>query len=205
MIPLGGRARPDGDDRALLVTVEPLRRRHLRAVLRIEEQVQPHGWSLGLFLAELRRGAASRRYLVARVGSTVVGYAGVLFVAGDAHVTTVGVHPDWQGHGIGTRLVLTLVRIAVARGNEALTLEVRAGNERAIALYRRFGLAPAGIRQGYYEDNGEDALILWNHDLADPAYPARLDAIEASLPGGTVVTGMSELAGDAAHPEEEAS
>jgi ribosomal-protein-alanine N-acetyltransferase len=208
----GDRTEADGGD--LLVAVEPMRRRHLRAVLRIEEQIQPHGWSLGLFLAELRRGTADRRYLVARVGSTVVGYAGVLFVAGDAHVTTVGVHPDWQGRGVGTRLVVTLARLAVARGNEALTLEVRAGNERAIALYRRIGMAPAGVRKGYYEDDGEDALILWCHDLADAGYPARLDAVDATIPGATVVDGLSELTDGAvtgggaarlAHLEEEAS
>lgn len=176
------------------VVVEPMRRRHLRAVLRIEEQVQPHGWSLGLFLAELRRGTESRRYVVARCGGTVVGFAGLLFVAGDAHVTTVAVDPAWQGHAIGTRLVLALARLATARGAEALTLEVRAGNERAIALYRRFGLAPAGVRKGYYEPDGEDALVLWCHDLPTPGWPRRLAEIEAALPAPLRLTGFAELA-----------
>ena len=85
-----------------------------------------------------------------------------------------------QRVGEATRRVAIKV-LAAARGNEALTLEVRAGNERAIALYRRIGMAPAGVRKGYYEDDGEDALILWCHDLADAGYPARLDQLDSYL------------------------
>ena len=70
--------------------------------------------------------------------------------ADDGHVTTIAVDPAWQRHGIGTRLLLALCREAVDRGVKALTLEVRAGNEPAQAMYRRFGFAPAGVRKNYY-------------------------------------------------------
>ena len=79
-----------------------------------------------------------------------------------------------------------LVREARRRGTTALTLEVRAGNEPAKALYRRFGFAPAGIRKDYYAEVGEDALIMWAHDVDADEYGALLDLIEAGLPPAEV-------------------
>ena len=60
---------------------------------------------------------------------------------------------------------------------------MRASNQAAQALYRRFGLAPAGIRRGYYREVDEDAIIMWAEEIDGPTYGARLDAIEAGLAG----------------------
>jgi ribosomal-protein-alanine N-acetyltransferase len=165
-----------------------MRRRHLRAVLRIEALVYPRPWSLGLFLSELGL-RATRAYVVARVGPTVVGYAGLLLAAGDGHITTVAVDPAWHRHGVATRMLLALARTAVARGCTSLTLEVRVSNGAAQDLYRRFGFVPAGIRKGYYQETNEDALVMWAHDVDSPAYAERLGDIEATLPGTTVLEG----------------
>ncbi|MBX3286588.1 MAG: ribosomal protein S18-alanine N-acetyltransferase [Acidimicrobiales bacterium] len=185
------------------VTVTPMRRRHLPAVLAIEAQVYPKPWSSKLFEEELDR--PGRAYLVARVGSTVVGYAGVLLLADDGHVATVAVDPARQGTGIATRLLLELLRSAVDLGARQLTLEVRVSNQRAQALYRRFGFAPAGARKAYYADNGEDALVMWVHDVQGAAFAERLLAVASSLPSPTVRQGFDPAAepvaaGAAAHP-----
>ena len=170
------------------IVISPMRRRHLRAVLAIEERTSSTPWSLGLFLAEARR--EERVYLVARAGHRVVGFAGLLFALTDGHVTTIAVDPDRQGGRIGTRLLLVLLRRAIERGAEAVTLEVRASNDPAQALYRRFGFAPAGVRKGYYRDPVEDALVLWAHDIHLPAYAERLAAIEDDLPSPLVAEGI---------------
>jgi [ribosomal protein S18]-alanine N-acetyltransferase len=166
--------------------IEPLRRRHVPAVTRIERLVSANPWSADLFRGELALSEASRHYRVARHGGRLVGFGGLMFVVDEAHVTTLSVHPDHQRRRIGTRLLAVLVREALARGVTALTLEVRAGNEPAKALYRRFGFAPAGIRKGYYAEVGEDALIMWAHDVDGAAYARRLDTIEADLPPAEV-------------------
>ena len=101
----------------------------------------------------------------------------------EAHVNNVGVDPAWQGLRLGTVLLCDLVRTALARGSAHLTLEVLMGNEPAIALYRRFGLAPVGVRPDYYP-NGGDALIMWVRDIDTGAYAERLSAIEASVAHG---------------------
>jgi [ribosomal protein S18]-alanine N-acetyltransferase len=159
------------------VVLTPMRRRHLRAVMRIESQTQARGWSVGLFLGELAR-PEGRRYLVAKVGSQVVAFGGMLFVGTDGHVTTLSVDPAWQRQGIATRLLSALCREAIARDLTALTLEVRAHNPEAQGLYRAFGFAPAGVRRNYYAETGEDALVMWAHDIDQPAYAARLDALD---------------------------
>jgi ribosomal-protein-alanine N-acetyltransferase len=171
---------------ALEVSIISMRRRHLRSVLRIEGSVYPRPWSLGLFNSELAM-KGSRSYRVAKVGSAVVGYAGLMHVAGEAHVTTLAVDPGWHRRQIGTRLLLDLAHTARRWGCTGLTLEVRMGNGPARELYRRFGFAPAGVRKGYYAETGEDALVMWAHDVDGPAYLERLREIEEGIVGSTVV------------------
>jgi ribosomal-protein-alanine N-acetyltransferase len=167
------------------VHVIGMRRRHLRAVLRIEAQVYPRPWSHSLFVSELAL-PSTRAYYVAKVGREVVGYAGLMMSMSDGHVTTIAVDPAWHRHGIGTRLLLALAREAVDRGAHALTLEVRLSNRGAQRMYRRFGFTPAGVRTGYYADTGEDALVMWVHDVATPQYAALLTGIERGISGTTV-------------------
>lgn len=177
------------DPADLEVRLTPMRRRHLRGVLRIEAQVYPRPWSLGLFMGELAL-RTSRVYIVARVGPTVVGYAGLMLAGTDGHVTTIAVDPAWHRHKIGTRLLLHLARQGVARGATGLTLEVRMSNDAAQAMYRQFGFAPAGMRKNYYAETNEDALVMWAHDVDLAQYGVRLDEIEANLPGTTILEGM---------------
>ena len=163
------------------VVLEPMRPRDLPAVLDIEAAVYPRPWSHRIFTDELAQ-RRSRVYRVARVGRRIVGYAGLMLVQDDAHVNNIAVDPAWQGRGIATVLLLELVRVAVGRRARDLTLEVRVGNERAIALYRRFGLAPVGVRPGYYEETGEDAIIMWARGIDTEDYARRIDGIVLSLP-----------------------
>jgi len=162
------------------LVITPMRRRHLRSIVRIQA-ADPHlGWSVGLWIAELRR-ESDRVYAIAQVGRETVGYGGLLMQGEDAHVTTIGVAEPWQQRGIATVLMLHLVDVARAQGAQNLTLEVRASNEAALTLYRRFGLAPAGVRKNYYADLGEDALIMWAHEIDDDTYGARLALVRERL------------------------
>ncbi len=183
---------------ALALTVSPMRRRHLPDVLAIEAQVYPRPWSSRLFEDELDR--SGRVYLVARLGATVVGYAGVLMIADDGHVATIAVDPAWQRHGIARCLLVELVRQAMQLGANQLTLEVRVTNRGAQDLYRSFGFAPGGARKAYYADNGEDALVMWAHDLHTDAYQVRLQRAEGKARWPVVRQGFAETAADRLHP-----
>ena len=112
-------------------------------MLRIEEAVFPQPWSHRLFVEELAQ-RKTRAYRAAWVDTTIVGFAGQMLIDDEAHVNNIAVDPGWQGRGLGAVLLADLVRTALDRGGRHLTLEVRVGNEPALALYRRFGLAPVG-------------------------------------------------------------
>ncbi|TMK57916.1 MAG: ribosomal-protein-alanine N-acetyltransferase [Actinobacteria bacterium] len=169
---------------ALAVHVVPMKRRHVRSVIAIEQQVYPRPWSASIFLSEIAL-RSTRAYFVARIGRDVVGYAGLMMTMEDGHVTTIAVHPRWHRARIGTRLLLALAREARERGARNLTLEVRLSNKGAQELYRRFGFAPVGVRKGYYADLDEDALVMWSHDVDTPDYAELLDRLEVQIPGDT--------------------
>ena len=82
--------------------------------------------------------------------------------------------------------MLDLARRAITRGSDSITLEVRASNKAALALYRRFGFAPSGVRKDYYKDPTEDALVLWAREIDSPAYAERLAFIEEQLSGAPI-------------------
>jgi len=163
------------------VVIAPMRTRDIRPVLEIEHAVFPEPWTHRLFSEELAQ-RNSRAYRAVWVGRRLVGYGGLMFVDDEAHVNSIAIEPGRHGTGLGTALFLDLVETALARGARHLTLEVRVGNEPAIALYRRFGLAPVGVRSGYYAA-GDDALIMWVRDIDSATYRARLGRIRRrSLP-----------------------
>lgn len=164
----------------LPVELIPMRRRHLPAVLRIEGKVYPRPWSAGLFLSELAQ-KHSRAYFVARVQGRVVGYAGVMILGDEGHVTNIAVDPGYHRHKIGTRLMLALVQASLERRVRSMTLEVRRANAGAQAMYRRFGFETVGVRRGYYVETGEDAYIMWAEGIRSPEYEQRLASLRAEV------------------------
>ncbi|HEX2784859.1 MAG TPA: ribosomal protein S18-alanine N-acetyltransferase [Ilumatobacteraceae bacterium] len=159
------------------LTIEPMRRRHLDEVLPIEQRSYPKPWSRGVFQSELELARKDDRYyVVARADGAIIGYAGLMFVVGDAHVTNIAVAVDRQRSGVGTHLMAALAWEAIRRGCEAMTLEVRVSNTGAQALYRNFGFVPAGVRQRYYE-NTEDAIVMWCHDVGTAEFSRRLASL----------------------------
>jgi ribosomal-protein-alanine N-acetyltransferase len=178
----GGSNRPD--DVVGAVRIMPMRRRHVRAVVRIEEEVYPRPWSSTLFLSEIAQ-RATRRYTVGLIGPMVVAYAGLMVVGDEGHVTTLTVDERWHSRGIGSFMLLDLARAAPALGVQHLTLEVRVSNAPAQVVYRRFGFAPVGVRKGYYSETGEDAIVMWARDIQSPPYKERLAGVEMRLRSGS--------------------
>jgi [ribosomal protein S18]-alanine N-acetyltransferase len=175
--PAGG---PTSEGVAGAVRVVPLRRRHLRLVVGIEEACYPRPWSATVFLSELAQ-RQSRRYTAATIGPLVVGYCGLMVVSDDGHITTLTVDPAWHRRSIGTVLLLDQARAAPGLGVRHLTLEVRASNTPAQTLYQRFGFAPVGVRPNYYAETGEDAIVMWARDIDTSEYARRLAGIESRL------------------------
>ena len=120
-------------------------------------------WSRQSFWEEAQNEQAY--YLLALSEEEIVGYAGVWLVLDEAQVMHIAVAPARRGQGIGRMLLADLMARSKARGAARMTLEVRPSNAAALALYASLGFKDFGRRPGYYQDNGEDAVIMWNMRL----------------------------------------
>lgn len=130
------------------------------AIEQIEKQCFAVPWSYeSLYKDIVENGLAF--YIAAEIDGHVCGYAGIWKVFDEGHITNVAVAPDYRRMHIGHSMLETLIDVTAEAGIERYTLEVRAGNRPAIKLYEGLGFKPEGIRPGYYEDNGEDAVIMW--------------------------------------------
>ena len=137
---------------------------HIDDIMIVERLSFKIPWSRESILEEIN-GNKYARYFSARVGSRIIGYAGMWSVFGEGHITNVAVHPEFRGSGIGSLLMEKLIEIAGSEDITDMTLEVRKSNLTAQRLYKKFGFVEYGFRKAYYADNGEDALIMWKHSV----------------------------------------
>ena len=134
----------------------------LAAIMALEQELFPEdAWTRQMFAAEFAQPVSRRLYLVAEEGKELVGYAGMMFTGGSqADVVTLAVNPAHCGQGTGTALLTALVDEAEKRGYAEVLLEVREDNPRARQLYLRHGFTEVGIRRGYYQPSGVDAVVM---------------------------------------------
>jgi ribosomal-protein-alanine N-acetyltransferase len=145
----------------MAATLRPMRTADIRAVLRLERELfSDEAWSRAMLTGELAQQPRSRHYLVADDGGVLAGYAGLLAAGTHGDVLTLAVAADRWGQGTGSALLEALLAEAARRGCREVFLEVRADNARAQRLYRRYGFTQVGIRRGYYQPSGTDALVM---------------------------------------------
>lgn len=127
-------------------------------VAAVEAATFPTPWSRDAFASEMKNVAA--RYLVAEQDGRVIGFAGAWIILDESHITNIAVYKEERGQGIGRKLTEGLMQYLSNLGAAYATLEVRKSNEVAQNLYKSLGFIKLGVRKRYYEDNGEDALIM---------------------------------------------
>lgn len=154
-------ARPRLYQQVLLsdLRLRPLTPEDLPSVLDIERQGYSHPWSEAVFIDCFKD---SYRLWAASHGERLAGYAVVAYMAGEAHLLNLCVHPQARGQGVGRYLLKHLLATAAHEGMSQLLLEVRVSNSAAIDLYRQEGFSQIGKRPGYYPapDGREDAMVM---------------------------------------------
>jgi ribosomal-protein-alanine N-acetyltransferase len=143
--------------------IYPMDKSSINSILNISDLSFPISWSLESLESELENKFA--KYVVLKRGNSIVGYGGMWVIIDEAHITNIAVHPDARGLGAGDIIVEALFRICRKQKATGITLEVRSSNFVAINLYEKHGFEKESIRPRYYEDNGEDAVIMWNRNL----------------------------------------
>ena len=140
------------------MTIERMNESHVPAVAALEALCFADPWSVNSIASEVKNPLSL--WLVAVEGEQLCGYIGSQSVMGESDMMNVAVNPEFRRKGIGEALVNALSQELKALGNTCLTLEVRASNAPAIALYEKLGFAQVGLRKNYYRNPKEDALIL---------------------------------------------
>lgn len=137
----------------------------IETVVEIEaEAYGQHHWSKSSFYDEMQNNLA--KYYVARNSSgEIVGYAGTWHIVDEGHITTIAVKKSEMRKHIGEALIVKILEDCYQEGIKYLTLEVRVSNLPAIGLYTKYGFNSLGTRKGYYQDNNEDALIMWTENI----------------------------------------
>ena len=126
-----------------------------------------HGADTGTPPLQVRAGTGTPPL---QIPPTLIGIGCLWAILEEAHIIMLAIHPQFQRQGLGQALLLALLKSAHDRQLERSTLEVRDSNLAAVSLYKKFGFKEAGRRKRYYEDTGEDALVMWRSGLEKPEF-----------------------------------
>jgi len=132
----------------------------LDQVMEIENACFTTPWTRESFEKEIRDNHLAK-YLVILYNEQMVGYGGMWFIVDEAHITNIAINKEFRNRKLGSFLVKAMIEYAERLGIHRMTLEVRESNIPAQGLYTKFGFKPCGKRPKYYQDNNEDAVIMW--------------------------------------------
>lgn len=150
-------------------------------VVEIEaEAYGEHHWSKSAFYDEMNNNLA--KYYVAKTqDNEIVGYAGTWHIIDEGHITTIAVKKSHLRQHIGEAIINAIIEDCYKNEIKYLTLEVRVSNKAAIALYTKYGFNSLGTRKGYYQDNNEDALIMWTENIFYDKFKTRYEENKKKL------------------------
>lgn len=161
--------------------IKKMTHEHIDDILQIEELCYgEHHWSRESFLTELNNKISSYKCIVTDT-DRCIGYMGIWKIMDEAHVTNLSVHPHFQNRKLAHVLLLSSIDECYKNKIKYITLEVRVSNLKAIHLYEKFGFKSLGVRKKYYQDNNEDALIMWSENIFDKKYKELYDRIGKEL------------------------
>jgi ribosomal-protein-alanine N-acetyltransferase len=155
-----------------------------------------HHWSYQSFVNELNNPSGYYWVAYNLLDNAILGYSGFWLIGDEAHVTTLAVHPDLRRQSIGELLLINDILQAVQLKASWMTLEVRVSNEIAQQLYYRYGFKSLGVRKKYYQDNDEDALVLWAEKIGSAEFQKHLQERTNHIVNQSVKTTLSSLIKD---------
>lgn len=146
------------------IKVVPMALEHVDDIMIVENLSFSIPWSKAAFIEEITKNSFAYYYAAMFEGKTI-GYGGMWQVFDEGHITNIAIHPEFRKIGAGSSILEHMIGESVKKGIQKMTLEVRKSNESALKLYQKYGFVNEGIRKSYYADNGEDAIIMWKHEM----------------------------------------
>ena len=163
------------------ITISPMQKEDVETVVQIESEAYgKHHWAKSSFYDEMSNNLA--KYYVAKLpNGELVGYAGTWHIIDEGHITTIAVKKEYLRNHIGESIIQRIIEDCYKNNIKYLTLEVRVSNVPAIRLYEKYGFQSLGTRKGYYQDNNEDALIMWTENIFYDKFKAIYETNKKSL------------------------
>ena len=152
--------------------IRPMEEEDIPEVVPIELACFGERWTASIFYSELANSNAT--YFVAVLDGLIIGFIGYWLIMEEAHITTLAVLPRYRRHHIAERMLLRVIEHCQAAGCKWMTLEVRKSNAPAQRLYEKYGFKSLGQRRRYYQDNNEDALVMWTENMLHEPFAGRL-------------------------------
>lgn len=148
-----------------MIKVIEMKEQHLEQVVCIENESFSTPWSKNSFLKEIKTNKFALYFVAVDMekNNKVLGYGGMWHVVNEAHITNIAVSPAYRKQGIASKILEKMIEVAKEKQMIGLTLEVRTSNTIAKDLYIKYGFKLEGIRKEYYEDNREDAFVMWKY------------------------------------------
>ncbi|MBZ2174874.1 ribosomal protein S18-alanine N-acetyltransferase [Schnuerera sp. xch1] len=144
------------------IVIREMKESDLDYIMEIEKNAFTPPWSREAFLLELSKNLLAK-YILAEVDGEIAGYGGIWLIIDEGHITNIAVDERYRGIGVGSKILEGLIQLCVDRNVVAMTLEVRRSNEIAKSLYKKYGFKEYGVREKYYHNNNEDAIIMWKN------------------------------------------
>jgi|SRR5699024_9678731 len=143
------------------ISIRDMRIEDVPKVMNVDAGSFPAPWTKEIYEQELIENDFAYYFVMTTESEDIIGYVGLWIIFDDAQITNIAVHEDYRGKKIGEKLFAFALSYAFQRGAQKLSLEVRPSNLVAKNMYHKFGLKKGGIRENYYPDNGEDAIVMW--------------------------------------------
>ncbi len=165
------------------ITIRKMTPEDVDGVIKIEEFAYgDHHWSKESFLNEIKNDLA-KYYVALTENGKLAGYAGCWHILEEAHITTIAIAPECRRKYIAQSLLKRIIDDCYIAKIKYITLEVRISNTAAINLYSKYGFSSFGTRKGYYQDNNEDALIMWTKNIFYDEFKTEYEKTVKNLEG----------------------
>ncbi|OGI04956.1 MAG: ribosomal-protein-alanine N-acetyltransferase [Candidatus Melainabacteria bacterium GWF2_32_7] len=166
----------------LEVLVRKMLPRDVNQIMEIEcVSFGQYHWSSQAFVSEINNKLGNYITIIDKKTQKVIGYGGFWLIFDEAHITTIAVHPDYRKNSLGELLLLNMIELGYKNNAKWFTLEVRASNIAAQNLYYKYGFKSLGLRKKYYQDNEEDALIMWTENIWDAKFKEIFQQLKDNL------------------------
>ena len=175
------------DSNTETITVTKMKSADVDEVIKIEESAYgEHHWSKESFLNEIQNDLAHYYSIITPEGR-LAGYAGCWHILEEAHITTIAIAPEYRRKKYAEALLKKIIDDCYSEKIKYITLEVRVSNIPAIKLYTKYGFTSFGTRKGYYQDNNEDALIMWTKNIFFDEFKENYERVTTELKGKIVL------------------